>query len=49
VDRVKTHPELRALRLKNRFLHPTPAGFRDLNLNVVVSGMHVAEIQVTDM
>jgi hypothetical protein len=30
-----------------RFLKPTPAGFRDLNLNVLLhDSMHVAEVQV---
>jgi tetratricopeptide (TPR) repeat protein len=38
--------ELSILRLKNRFKSPTPAGFRDVNMNVVLRGRFVAEIQV---
>jgi hypothetical protein len=36
VASLRGHPRLRVLRQKNRFRRPTPAGFRDLNLNVVL-------------
>ena len=42
---------VRILRLKNRFRKPTPAGFRDINMNIGVMGgtggmMHICELQV---
>jgi hypothetical protein len=47
------HPSVKILRLKDRFLKPTPSGFRDLLLNIGVqvntpkgSSIFICEVQV---
>lgn len=35
------------VRMKDRFLKPTPGGYRDILLNIKLSNQHIAEVQVT--
>jgi hypothetical protein len=49
-----SNDDFQIIRLKNRFLHPTPGGFRDLNLNIRMQIVgsdgrkfgHICELQI---
>jgi tetratricopeptide (TPR) repeat protein len=53
VAQILASPNVEVIRLKNRFRNPTPAGFRDINMNIKVlmpevgEGVyHICELQV---
>ncbi len=35
------------VRMKDRFINPTPGGYRDILLNIRLSNQHIAEVQLT--
>jgi hypothetical protein len=44
---LKALPEtVNLVRLKDRFIQPTPGGYRDILLNLKLSNQHIAEIQL---
>ena len=53
VQELRAHPDIEVIRVKNRFRHPTAAGFRDLNISLRVrvqtsltrEVLHACEIQ----
>jgi tetratricopeptide (TPR) repeat protein len=53
VAQILASPNVEVIRLKNRFRNPTPAGFRDVNMNIKIlmpqlgAGVyHICELQV---
>lgn len=49
VNEIMAHPSVKVLRIKNRFRNPTPAGYRDIMMNLLIEDgeiKHIAELQV---
>lgn len=47
-EALKFSPEsFEIVRIKDRFIKPTPGGYRDILLNVKLSNQHIAEVQLT--
>ncbi|MDY7023390.1 MAG: hypothetical protein SWJ54_18900, partial [Cyanobacteriota bacterium] len=47
-EALKVSPEsFEIVRIKDRFIKPTPGGYRDILLNIKLSNQHIAEVQLT--
>ncbi len=47
-EALKISPEsIKIVRMKDRFVKPTPGGYRDILFNIQLSNQHIAEVQLT--